>query len=136
MAVNVDFPATFLDYAGVTIPDEFQGYSLRPLLQGETPPGWQTSMYYRYWEHLSKPHRVGAHYGVRTERYKLIYYYGKALGASRAIDEDRVPEWELFDLECDGNEMNNVYGRPEYADVVKKLTEELYRLKMALHDEE
>jgi arylsulfatase A-like enzyme len=136
MAVNVDFPATFLDYAGLEIPADYQGSSLRPLMRGESPQGWQTSMYYRYWEHLSKPHRVGAHYGVRTERYKLIHYYGKALGGAWAVDEDREPEWELFDLEHDGNEMMNVYGRPEYAAVTQELSNELYRLKEKLQDSE
>lgn len=135
-ALNVDFPETFLDYAGVAIPEHMQGRSLRPVLEGETPDDWQTSMYYRYWEHLSVEHRVGAHYGLRTHRYKLIYYYGEALGVADAMDEPRTPEWELFDLKSDPYELNNVYSEPKYQETVKELKKELYRLKEKVGDEE
>jgi arylsulfatase A-like enzyme len=134
MALNVDFAETFLDYAGAPVPEDMQGTSLRPLLQGETPDNWQKSVYYRYWEHLSKPHRVGAHYGVRTERYKLIYYYGKPLGNTNALNEERTPEWELFDLQNDPNELNNVYASPGYAAVVAEMTQELDRLRAKVED--
>ena len=135
MALNVDFAETWLDYAGLPIPDDMQGNSLRPLFNGETPAGWQTSMYYRYWMHLTH-HYVAAHYGVRTARYKLIYYYGEALGTAGSVDEPKTPEWELFDLEKDPLELNNVYDHPDYADVVADLKEELYRLKAEVGDEE
>lgn len=135
-ALNVDFAETFLDYAGIEIPEQMQGSSLRPVLEGNTPDDWQTSMYYRYWEHLSAEHRVGAHYGLRTHQYKLIFYYGEALGAADAIDESRTPEWELFDLEKDPYEMNNVYHDPEYAETIITLKEELYRLKQTVGDDE
>lgn len=135
-AVNVDFPETFLDYAGLEIPEDMQGRSLRPVLEGNTPDDWQTSMYYRYWEHLSIEHRVGAHYGVRTHDYKLIYYYGEALGSADAMDEPRTPEWELFDLNKDPNELNNVYHDPAYAEKVEELKKELYRLKDEVKDYE
>lgn len=135
-ALNVDFAETFLDYAGIEVPNEMQGTSLRPVMEGKTPDDWQTSMYYRYWEHLSGEHKVGAHYGVRSERYKLIYYYGEALGASEAVDESRTPEWELFDLEKDQYEMNNVYHDPDYLETVELLKTELYRLKKKVKDTE
>lgn len=135
-AVNVDFAETFLDYAGLDIPEDMQGRSLRPVLEGNTPDDWQTSMYYRYWEHLSVEHRVGAHYGVRTHDYKLIHYYGEALGSSDAMDEPRTPEWELFDLNKDPSELNNVYHDPAYADKVEELKKELYRLKEEVKDYE
>lgn len=135
-ALNVDFAETFLDYAGIEVPEEMQGTSLRPIMEGKTPDDWQTSMYYRYWEHLSSEHKVGAHYGLRTERYKLIYYYGEALGASEAVDESRTPEWELFDLKKDQYEMNNVYHDPDYSDTVELLKIELYRLKRKVKDTE
>ena len=48
-------------------------------------------MYYRYWMHNGNDHHVPAHYGVRTERYKLIYYYGKPLGMKGAIPPDTAP---------------------------------------------
>jgi len=135
-ALNVDFAPTFLDYAGVETPSFMQGNSLRPVLEGATPEDWQTSIYYRYWEHLSEPHNVGAHYGIRTKRYKLIYYYGESLGASNTKDETREPEWELFDLQEDPAELNNVYHDPKYADTVKELKNELYRLKEKVKDHE
>ena len=78
-------------------------------------------MYYRYWMHLAH-HGVYAHYGVRTKRYKLIYYYADALGQLGAIDDPKEPEWELFDLEKDPHELNSVYHDPAYADVVAELT--------------
>lgn len=135
-ALNVDFAPTFLDYAGVDIPAEMQGRSLRPMLKGETPENWQTSMYYRYWMHLDKIHGVYSHYGVRTEQYKLIYYYGEALGASGTTDISTPKEWELFDLRKDPHEMNNVYDRPEYSAAVAELKQELDRLKHQVQDYE
>ena len=81
------------------------------------------------------PHfRVAAHFGVRTKRHKLIYYYGKPLDATGAEDEITPPEWELFDLEKDPKEMNNVYDDPAYAKTVKKLKAELIRLRAELQD--
>ena len=135
MALNIDFAETWLDYAGLPIPDDMQGTSLRPLFNNETPDDWRTSMYYRYWMHLSH-HHVPAHYGIRTHRYKLIYYYGEALGTTGSIDEPKAPEWELFDLEKDPNEMCSVYHDPAYADIVTELTAELYRLKAEAGDAE
>ncbi|MCD6508288.1 sulfatase-like hydrolase/transferase [Candidatus Poribacteria bacterium] len=111
-----------------------QGRSFRPLLNGELPEGWQTSMYYRYWMHLAH-HYVYAHYGIRTMRYKLIYYYAEALGQPGAVDEPKESEWELFDLERDPYEMKNVYNDPQYADVVRELKDELHRLQQEVGDE-
>jgi arylsulfatase A-like enzyme len=131
--LNVDFPETFLDYAGLPIPESFQGVSFRPLCQGKTPAGWQTSLYYRYWMHLAN-HYVYAHYGVRTTRYKLIYYYADALGQPGTVDETKEPEWELFDLEHDPRELFSVYDDPAYADVVRDLRAELRRLQLQVGD--
>ena len=131
--VNVDFAETFLDYAGVTIPKDMQGRSLRPLLNGKTPKDWRTSMYYRYWMH--RPHfNIAGHYGIRTKRHKLIFYYGLPLDAAGARKQPTPPEWELFDLKKDPREMNNVYNDPAYAKVVKELKAELLRLKKELGD--
>jgi len=134
MILNVDFPVTFLEYAGVDIPEQMQGASFRPLLNGHLPEGWQTSMYYRYWMHLAH-HHVYAHYGVRTLRRKLIYYYADALDQPGAIDDPKEPEWELFDLEKDPYELNNVYDDPAYADVVEELKAGLCRLQQEAGDE-
>jgi arylsulfatase A-like enzyme len=133
IVLNVDFPATFLDLAGIEIPTSFQGRSFRPLFVGQVPENWQKSLYYRYWMHKAH-HNVYAHYGVRTLRYKLIYYYADALGQPGAIDETYEPEWELFDLDSDPYELNNVVDNPAYGSVVKELKEELHRLQAALGD--
>lgn len=135
MTLNVDFPSTFLDYCGVAIPDDMQGFSLRPIFNGSTPENWRTSMYYRYWMHLDEFHNVYSHYGLRTDRYKLIYYYAEALGTSGSIEEKRPPEWELFDLEQDPYELNNVYADPAYAELVPQLKQELRQRQLEVMDE-
>jgi arylsulfatase A-like enzyme len=134
MMLNVDFAPTWLDCAGIDIPDHMQGRSCRPLLAGATPSDWQQSIYYRYWMHLSH-HNVAAHYGVRTHRYKLIYYYGDACGQPNTVDERRDPEWELFDLQEDPCELNSVYGDPAYSEIVSDLTRELHQLQEKLGDQ-
>ena len=130
----MDFAPLFLDLAGVKIPRELQGRSFRPLLNGHTPEDWQKSMYYRYWMHKAH-HNVYAHYGVRTLRYKLIYYYSDALGQPGAVDETYEPEWELFDLDKDPYELNSVYDDPAYRDVVRTLKQELHRLQAEVGDQ-
>lgn len=135
MALNVDFPSTFLDYAGVRIPDDMQGKSLRDIFNGRTPPDWRSSMYYRYWMHLDRYHHVYSHYGIRTDKFKLIYYYGQALGTSGSVDENMPPEWELFDLDKDPMEMNNVYAAPLYSETVIELKKELRALQLQVLDE-
>jgi arylsulfatase A-like enzyme len=122
MALNVDFAPTFLAVAGLPIPKEMQGHSMLPLFRGRTPPGWQTSMYYRYY-HDPGDHNTRAHYGVRTRTHKLIYFWKK-------------DQWELFDLENDPYELHNVYGVPQYAAVTAELKAELIRLKRAVRDED
>jgi arylsulfatase A-like enzyme len=134
IVLNVDFAPTFLDLAGIPVPDAFQGRSIRPLLRGETPGDWRTSLYYRYWMHKAH-HNVYAHYGLRTKRYKLIYYYSDALGQEGAIDESYEPEWELFDLARDPYELNSIYDDPAYAETVRELKDELHRLQEQVGDE-
>ena len=132
--LNVDFPSLFLDYAGTDQPQKMQGRSFRSNLRGETPTDWREAMYYRYWMHKAH-HNVYAHYGIRTKRHKLIYYYNDACDQPGAVDESYEPEWELFDLEKDPNEMCNVYDDPEYADVVQDLKVEMNRLQKEVGDE-
>ena len=133
LVLNVDFAPTFLDYAGVPVPEHMQGRSFRGALEGRTPEDWRTALYYRYWMH--RPHfDVAAHYGVRTKRHKLIFYYGLPLSASGAVDAPTPPEWELFDLANDPCEMRSVYDDPAYADVVDELKAELLRLKNEVGD--
>jgi arylsulfatase A-like enzyme len=133
MVLNLDFAETFLDYAGAKIPGDMQGRSFRPILEGRRPKDWRKSMYYRYWMHMAD-HGIPAHYGVRTDRYKLIYYYGRALGSAGAIDKDTAPEWELFDTVKDPHEMYNLYDDPKHQGIVKKLKAELDRLQRDYKD--
>ena len=91
-------------------------------------------MYYRYWMHLAG-HNVYSHYGVRTLRHKLIYYYADALGQPGAVDDQRPPEWELFDLEKDPYELNNVYYNSEYTEIKQQLENELHRLQIEVGDQ-
>lgn len=134
IVTNLDFAPTLLGLAGVGAPEPMQGRSFEVLLGGGKEPLHRT-VYYRYWEHLSAPHRVGAHYGVRTERYKLIHYYGEALGAAGGSDERRPPEWELFDLESDPAEMHNVYDDPAYESLVAELTDQLRQVRAEVGDD-
>ena len=93
---NIDYAPTFLELAGLEIPEEIQGKSLLPLLKGEEVEDWRTSLYYHFYEYPSE-HAVKRHYGIRTERYKLIHFYND------------IDTWELYDLQADPNEMNNIY---------------------------
>lgn len=119
MILNVDFAPMMLDAAGAKVPADMQGKSFLPILRGEKPAGWRTSMYYRYYH--PGHHNVAAHYGVRTDRYKLIFF-------------DKLNQWELYDLKNDPREMNNIYGNKENASLVTRLKTEMYRLKKELGD--
>lgn len=135
LALNVDFAPTFLELAGLDVPDGMQGTSLVPLLAGDRPDGWQESMYYRYWMHRDGAHVAPAHYGVRTRTHKLIGYYNDPLGQAGARGPVDTPEWELFDLENDPYELRNVIGDPAYRDIALQLRAELARLQAEVGDE-
>src|SRR5699024_12384744 len=100
-----------------------------------SPTDWREYVYYRYWEHL-KEHGVVAHYGIRSENYKLIYYYGDPLDVKEAVQEKTEPAWELFDLANDPLEMNNVYEVEAYAGIVDHLKEELKHLRAYYKEEQ
>jgi arylsulfatase A-like enzyme len=112
---NLDFAETFLDAAGIQIPNDMQGKSMLPLLKGEKEK-WRDALYYQYYEYPGI-HAVKRHYGVRTNHYKLIHFYHD------------IDEWELYDLEKDPMEMNNLYVNPEYADVRQELHKRLDELR-------
>lgn len=134
MVTNVDFAPTFLDYAGLPIPESMQGVSFRSLHEKKTPKDWQQSVYYRYWTN-GTPHNVAAHYGIRTKRYKLIYYYADSLGQTASDSANpELREWELFDLDRDPGEMRNVYHDPSYSETVRELEAELTSLQQRFGD--
>lgn len=122
LAMNLDFASTFLEAAGVEIPADLQGRSLVPILKGAQPEDWRKSVYYHYYE-FPGAHSVARHYGVRTDRYKLIRYY-------------QTGEGELFDLQEDPNELQSQYDDPAYAEIRKELEAELARLRTQYGDSE
>jgi arylsulfatase A-like enzyme len=122
IVLNLDFAPTFLDYAGVPVPEEMQGKSLSTLNRGVKPSDWRTSMYYHYYEYPHGWHNVKRHYGIRTERYKLLHFYND------------IDEWELFDLYNDPDELNNLYGKEEYVLIANELKEQLEELQVHYQD--
>jgi len=128
LVANIDFAPTILDYAGVDVPDRMHGHSVRESLAGNPSADSRDAVYYRYWMHRSH-HDVPAHYGLRTDRYKLIFFYGLPLDASGAGERPSQPGWELYDLQRDPHELNNVYDDPAYAAVREELKERLAERK-------
>ncbi len=118
---NLDYAPTFLDIAGADIPKDIQGKSVVPLLKGKTPKDWRKSIYYHYYEYPSV-HMVPRHYGVRTERYKLMHFY-------------HFDEWEFYDLKNDPDELKNLYNDSKYASTIVDVKEELSRLRKHYDDD-
>jgi len=119
-ALNADFAPTFLDLAGLKVPADMQGRSLAPILRGERPNDWRTSVYYRYY-HDPGHHNTRAHYGVRTATHKLIHYWKK-------------DAWELFDLVKDPTEQRNLINDPAQAGKIAELKAEIVKLQKQLGD--
>ena len=109
LCMNIDFGPTMLDYAGVAIPSVMQGVSLRPLLQGNAPADWRTSIFYAYYNRSPK------HWGIRTDRYKLI----------RFPDTEVV---EFYDLQEDPQEMYNRGSEPGYRKQIASTQKQLNSL--------
>lgn len=121
MVQNIDYAPTFLELAGVPVPEDIHGESIVPLLKGEKPASWRKSLYYHYYE-FPAVHMVKRHYGVRTERYKLIHFYND------------IDVWELYDLQEDPKELNNLYGKEGYDQITKELMQELKKLQEQYDD--
>ena len=117
MVQNLDFAETLLDLAGLPIPSDMQGKSFVPVLKGKK--GGHDALYYHFYE--NQEHRVAKHIGVRTSRYKLLWFY-------------ELNEWELYDLETDKNEMNNIYGKKEFAEIEKMMKAQLKNLQQQYKD--
>lgn len=130
---NTDFAPTILDLAGARAPGFMQGRSFAGALAGKPlPEDWRDVTYYRYWMHLAHNLAVPAHFGIRSERYKLVFFYGVN---NEAPDKRKTPAaWEFYDLEKDPSEMNNLYGDPEYAPLVSKMKEQLEETRVALKE--
>ncbi len=134
IVLNVDMAASICELAGVAAPEGNQGESIVPLLAGDCPADWRTSMYYRYWMHRDGAHLAPAHYGVRTTTHKLICFYNDPLDQLGAHGPADPVEWELYDLDVDPFELRNVIDDPAYADVRAELVAELARVQRAVGD--
>lgn len=121
MVQNIDYAPTFLEIAGVEVPEDMHGKSLLPLLRGEHPKDWRDALYYHYYEYPAE-HMAKRHYGVRTDRYKLIHFYND------------IDVWELYDLKEDPTEMHNIYGQPGTEEITEKLRQRLWELQEEYDD--
>ena len=112
---NIDFAPTLLELAGIKTTQKMQGTSFVPVLEGNTPKDWQDAMYYHYYE-FPFWHHVQPHYGIRTQKYTLAHFYYN------------IDVWELYDLEKDPNQMNNIYNDPNYTSTITELKAKLKNL--------
>lgn len=128
---NTDFAPTMLSLAGAETPELMQGRSFVAALRGEDrPTDWRTATYYRYWMHMAHALRVPAHFGIRTERYKLIFFYG----CTPSGQQQTPAAWELYDLRDDPREMKNLYNNRGYSSIVNELTESLWQTRRELNE--
>ena len=130
LLMNIDIPALILDYAQVTSPTIMQGKSFRAQLRDPGLQGREYT-YYRYWEH--SPDRP-AHFGVRSHRYKLIYYYGQALDMKSANPKSTPPSWEFYDLATDPKEQTNHMNNPDYRKAIEQMHKALIDEKAYYED--
>ena len=119
---NIDYAPTLLEYAGVPGSPDVQGRSFLRLAEGKRERNWRDSLYYHYYEYPDS-HRVAPHYGVRTDRYKLIRFYGP------------LDYWEFYDLKTDPRELNNRIQDPAYRDEIVRMKAELSRLRRHYRDD-
>ncbi len=145
---NTDFAPTMIELAGGTTPDYMQGKSFKSILEtGEEPEDWQQATYYRYWMHLAHKHQNPAHFGIRSKKYKLIFYYGKYWVDTKDPDaewnkaswgndftHDTPPAWEFYDLTKDPKEMNNAYTDPAYKETIAELKKQLIQMREDLNE--
>ncbi|WP_246069939.1 sulfatase family protein [Humibacillus xanthopallidus] len=150
IVTNVDIAPTLLEAAGVEVPDRMQGRSFWGELTGTAEAqadresdrdrdgdrrGESEGFYYRYWMHDDRSHQVGAHYGYRTHRYTLIFFYNDGLGLPGCSDRRFAQEWELYDLEADPEELVNVADDPAYAAVRDDLEARMWLAQKEVGDE-
>jgi arylsulfatase A-like enzyme len=122
LVLNLDIAPTILELAGVDVPEEMQGRSLLPLMSSTPDKEWRKSVYYHYYEFPYGWHNVKKHYGIRTQRYKLIHFY------------DDINAWELYDLEEDPNEMKNLIGDADRKNLIDSLKQQLAALRQEYND--
>lgn len=130
LILNVDFAPTLAEFAGVKM-ENVQGDSFVSNLEGNTPTDWRKEIYYRYWtNHAIRP----AHFAIRSDRYKLIFYYARNLDMTDTENFDFTPSWDFYDLQNDPHENHNAYNDPKYAPVIKQMKKDLLRLRKETGD--
>jgi arylsulfatase A-like enzyme len=128
---NVDYAPTMLDFAGAAIPQSVQGRSFKSLLEtGEEAGDWKKAAYYRYWMHMAH-HDNPAHLGMRTKRYKLIYFYG----CNYQGGYQTPAGWELYDMKNDPHETKNLYHNPKHAKLTQSLKGWLAKVRKRVGDD-
>lgn len=124
LMLNIDWAPTFLNMAGVKVPEDIQGESFMPLLQNKgSKTAWRKDAYYHYYE-FPQPHHVHPHFGIRTERYTLVHFYGK------------INTWELYDLQKDPGQVHNLYGTPATTALTATLKARLKALMQQYKDKD
>lgn len=118
---NLDFAQTFLESAGIEAPIDMQGESLLPIFEGKKNKWTRDAVYYHYYEYPAE-HAVKRHYGIATKQYKLMHFYYD------------VDQWELYDLEKDATETNNVYNEPDYQEIVMEMKLKLNEIREKYKD--
>ncbi len=127
---NLDYAPTYLALAGIDKPEFMEGTSLTPLFSGETPANWREYLYYHYYDYPAV-HQVRRHDGVRDNRYKLIHFYGEPNKKDKPINCN-----ELYDLQNDPNELNNLFGNPDYSEITDRLQKRLDKFRTDLKIDE
>ena len=112
---NIDFAPTLLDLTNISTNQKMQGKSFKPILKGNTPKDWKQAAYYHYYE-FPYWHHVQPHYGIRTQKYTLAHFYYN------------IDVWELYDLENDPNQLNNIINDSQYINVISSLKKQLQGL--------
>ena len=119
---NIDFAPTLLELANIDTNQQMQGKSFVDILEGKTPKNWQKAMYYHYYE-FPFWHHVQPHYGIRTQKYTLAHFYYN------------IDVWELYDLEKDPKQMNNIIDDASYSPIIKDLKTQLKQLMITYEND-
>jgi N-acetylglucosamine-6-sulfatase len=115
VVANIDIAPTFLELAGLQKPKHMDGRSFLHLATGELDPAkWRKFLLYEYYWEWNFPHTPTV-FALRGDRYKLIQYHG-------IWDTD-----ELYDLQADPKERNNLIRDPAHQDIVGKMRLQLYQ---------
>jgi len=132
---NTDFAPTILDIAGAKVPAVMQGRSFAGALRGQPRPAdWRDVTYYRYWMHMAHALRVPAHFGIRSMKYKLVFFYGCDYRTSPRAANCTPPAWEFYDLDKDPAEMHNEYANPKYAEAIAQMKARLKAVREELNE--